>query len=108
MSFIGSEFPYRDGPREALLRVAAMFPYHDGHGTCFHLHDSSGNVFVWFSKKKIGFEVGALIRANFVIQSHREYEGKKENITKRFRVLEILEEKDYPTRCPSFSRLVSR
>jgi len=90
MAFIGSERPYKDGPRQAVLRLTAKFPYHDGHGSCFHLHDPDGNLFVWFSKKHVILEVGTTVRASFVIQSHKEYEGMLQNVTQQFRILEVL------------------
>jgi len=85
--YIGSERPYLDGPREAFLQLVAKFPYHDGSGCCFHFEDKEGRLLVWFSKRKSSLEIGAAIRASFVITKHLDYNGAQQNITKSFRIL---------------------
>jgi hypothetical protein len=89
MSFIGSDRPYLDGPREATLRLVAKFPYHNEHGNCFHFHDSAGNILVWFSKRKASLEVGAIVRAAFVIYKHEQYNDQAQNLIRKFRILEV-------------------
>ena len=88
--YIGSAQPYRDGPREAELCLVAMFPYTSGTGTCYHFKDNEGHVIVSFSKRRVTLALGDRIRASFVVESHQEYNGVQENITKRFTVLERL------------------
>jgi len=85
--FIGSKTPYRDGIREAELRLVATFPYDSGHGTCYHFKDESGHVIVHFSKGPVTLAIGDRIRASFVVQSHQLFNEIQQNITKSFKVL---------------------
>lgn len=85
--FIGGERPYLDGEHESLLTVVSIFPYVCGHGNCFHLDTDNGERVVWFSRRRQSIKIGDKIRARFVVQSHKEYNGLPENIVKKFRIL---------------------
>lgn len=88
--YIGSDRPYLDGEHEMQLRCVAIFPYfsEDGPGNCFHFTDPQGRVVVSFSRRKNKIQVGSNVQAKFVISAHREYEGRQENIAKKFRITE--------------------
>ena len=88
--YIGSSRPYVDGSQEADLCVVAMFPYTSGSGTCYHFKDAAGHVLVSFSKRRAALAIGDRVRASFVVQSHEEYNGVQQNITKKFEVLKRL------------------
>ena len=87
--YIGSDRPYLDGPHEAELQVVAIFPYKSGEGHCHHFHDSEGRLVVWFTKRKKSLKVGDRVRASFIVESHTEYLGVKQNLTRQFRLLDL-------------------
>lgn len=87
-NYIGSDRPYLDGERVMQLRVVAIFPYTTGPGLCFHLDTESGDRIVWFTKRRQTVQVGDDVRARFVIYKHQEYNGQRENVAKRFRILQ--------------------
>ena len=72
------------------LCLIAMFPYTVGNGTCYHFKDAAGHVLVYFSKRRATLVIGDRVRASFVVQSHHEYEGVQQNLTKKFKVLKRL------------------
>ena len=90
--YIGSDRPYLDGEHEMQLRCVAIFPYLSGNGpgNCFHFTDPQGRVVVSFSRRKNKIQVGSIVRAKFVINAHREYEGQPQNIAKKFRITDFL------------------
>jgi hypothetical protein len=87
--YLGSDRPYQDGVREADVRLVESFSYHDGHGRCFRFSDLEGHCLVWFTKRERDIQTGQTYRVSFVIQSHREFNGVRENITKKFRILAV-------------------
>jgi len=88
--YIGSSRPYLDGSHEADLCLVAMFPYTNGSGACYHFKDAEGHVLVSFSKGRATLATGDRVRASFVVQSHEEYNGVQQDITKKFKVLKRL------------------
>jgi hypothetical protein len=87
MPFIGSARPYLDGPVISELQLIAKLPYFDNSGSCLKFLDAHNRVVVWFTKRWNALEVGAKIRAEFVVRSHRIYNGEAQNVVKRFRAL---------------------
>jgi hypothetical protein len=90
--YIGSTRPYVDGSQEADLCLVAIFPYTSGSGTgtCYHFKDAAGHVLVSFSERRATLAIGDRVRASFVVQSHEEYNGVQQNITKKFKILKRL------------------
>jgi len=88
VGYIGSDRPYLDGEHEMQLRCVGVFPYlsRNGPGNCFHYTDPQGRLVVCFSKRGSKVQVGSIIRAKFVIDAHREFEGRSQNIAKKFRI----------------------
>ena len=88
VGYIGSDQPYLDGEHEMQLRCGGLFPYRsqNGPGNCFHFADPQGRLVVHFSKRKTQIQVGSIVRARFVIQAHREFEGRSQNIAKKIRI----------------------
>lgn len=87
--YLGSDHPYQDGVREADVRLVESFAYHNGLGRCLRFSDPDGHCIVWFTKSERDVQVGQTFRVSFVIQSHREFNGVRENITKNFRILAV-------------------
>lgn len=85
--FLGSDRPYLDGEYVKELTVTARYPYAPGSGCCFHFSDGEGHVVVWFTKRRAALVVGQRVRAAFVVTSHKNFEGVKQNIAKKFRIL---------------------
>lgn len=88
--YIGSDRPYLDGEHEMELRCVGLFPYLSlkGPGNCFHLMDPQGRLVVCFSRRNSKIQVGSVVRAKFVIDAHKEFQGQLQNIAKKFRVIE--------------------
>jgi hypothetical protein len=72
------------------LRCVGLFPYLSGKGpgNCFHFADPQGRLVVCFSRRNSKIQVGSIVHAKFVIKAHREFEGKPQNIVKKFRITE--------------------
>ena len=87
--YLGSARPYQDGVRDADVRLVESFSYDDGRGRCYRFSDLDGHCLVWFTKKALDVPIGQTYRASFVIKSHRDFNGVRENITKNFRILAI-------------------
>jgi hypothetical protein len=72
------------------LRCVGLFPYLSGNGpgNCFHFTDPQGRLVVCFSRRNSKIQVGSIVHAKFVIKAHREFEGKPQNIAKKFWITE--------------------
>jgi hypothetical protein len=82
---LGSDHPYLDGEVKTELVLREKRPYWDNSGYCYLFADEAEHCIVWFSKRKRpDLDVGATIKARFVIKSHRIYNGVLENVTKGF------------------------
>jgi hypothetical protein len=90
IGFIGGDRPYLYGEHEMQLRCVGLFPYLSlkGPGNCFHFADAQGRLVVFFSRRNSRIQVGSVIRAKFVIDAHREFNGQPQNIAKKFRITE--------------------